>query len=545
MSKNIYCYLHGGLGNRLFQVASAYSIAKEQGKNMLIANNSERNPHSNINYYQTIFQRVPMTKGNDVDEIFIEPAENSLMKMDIPNSDKNLLLKGYFQDEEYFINHRMEIIDMFRMNERVKQYLDAKYFQNKQVSYYFIHIRRGDYVNNPLYVTDLELYYNNAIRYITQKEVGNPIHFYVVSDDIPFSRSMKLLKKIKHTFVTEDELATLYLMSLCKGGICANSSFSWWGSYLIENPDKIVTFPDKWFTNNWNIKIGWKGSVVLSNTYHILKNTTFIIPLRIDSDDRLINMKIQLKYLMDNFDTNIVLIEDGKKSFFKDLQLNNREREMIDYEYIYNDNEIFHCTKILNQCLKKVKTEVLCVTDIDALIPINSYIESEMNILLKNADIIQPFSNKPPYCMCYYIEQKDKYKVNIKNITDIMPSCKTHPAGNGFLIFVRTSEYIRMGAENEEFVSWAPEDNERYLRAKHHSLKYIRLDYPVFHLEHERNEYCTIAHSEFKKNWDIYVNLLLSKYGIRKLDIYNIYDNILGENTDDLIEKHIKKENKT
>jgi hypothetical protein len=263
MSKNIYSYLHGGLGNRLFQVASAYGIAKEQGKNMMIAINSERNPHSNLNYYKTIFQRVPIVKANDVEEIFKEPPENSLMKMDIPNVDKNLLLKGYFQDEEYFINYRTEIIDLFRMNDRVKQYLNAKYFQNKQVSNYFIHIRRGDYVNNPLYVTDLELYYNNAIRYITQKEIGNPIHFYVVSDDMSFARSMKLLIRINHTFVNEDELATLYLMSLCKGGICANSSFSWWGSYLIENPDKIVTFPDKWFTNNWNIKIGWKGSTVL------------------------------------------------------------------------------------------------------------------------------------------------------------------------------------------------------------------------------------------------------------------------------------------
>ena len=49
----------------------------------------------------------------------------------------------------------------------------------------------------------------------------------------------------------QSDYTEFVLMSKCRHNILANSSFSWWASYLNRNTDKIVLVPDRWL-NGWD-----------------------------------------------------------------------------------------------------------------------------------------------------------------------------------------------------------------------------------------------------------------------------------------------------
>jgi hypothetical protein len=91
-------------------------------------------------------------------------------------------------------------------------------------------------------------YYNKAINYILNA-VENPV-FYIFSDDIIWAKENL---KLSNAFFVNWNLDVqswedMFLTSLCKHNIIANSTFSWWGAWLNENKNKIVLCPPK-YTN--------------------------------------------------------------------------------------------------------------------------------------------------------------------------------------------------------------------------------------------------------------------------------------------------------
>jgi hypothetical protein len=142
-------------------------------------------------------------------------------------------MNGYFQDWRYV---DPDFISRLRFPPDVL----TRYPVKDSV---FLHIRGGDYVGHFLHDIHLDGYYERAIEHFPDT------HFLVVTNDVAYAEARPFLNGLRYTLVDEPEIDTLYLMSQCKGGICANSSFSWWGAYL--NPHRKIVMPDRWFVGSW------------------------------------------------------------------------------------------------------------------------------------------------------------------------------------------------------------------------------------------------------------------------------------------------------
>lgn len=156
---------------------------------------------------------------------------------------------GYWTSEKYFkdiaveLRNKLKFPPIDRKNEKIISFIG----ESNSVS---IHIRRGDYLSaeNVIYQNVCtRIYYKNAIDYINTN-ILNP-RFFVFSNDIEWCRKNLDLNDAYYIDWNKgrDSYRDMQLMSLCKHNIIANSTFSWWGAWLNQNPNKMVLAPSKWF----------------------------------------------------------------------------------------------------------------------------------------------------------------------------------------------------------------------------------------------------------------------------------------------------------
>ena len=180
------------------------------------------------------------------------------------NRNGYLCYEGYFQNENYFKHLRGDLLRKFSLKvpfDEENQLILDKILETNSVS---LHIRRGDYVSldyvNKIHGVCALDYYKRAIEYITKRV--NPPHFFLFSDDIDWVVENL---KMEHPFTVVDinkgkGWLDMNLMKQCKHNIIANSSFSWWGAWLNENPQKIIIAPEKWTARKQKcdiVPLGW------------------------------------------------------------------------------------------------------------------------------------------------------------------------------------------------------------------------------------------------------------------------------------------------
>ena len=248
--------LKGGLGNQMFQVASALGIATLKKTKLALDISWFKQNHkvdTKRDYELSIFHNIHKL-------LIQEFAQNNRIihedRIQYTNNLINIVdgssIDGYLQSYKYFEHVQDEIRDLFTFDvNKIPNFLLEKVEKIQNSESVSIHIRRGDYKKTEgAYhfhgICGLE-YYKNAISYFRQ-EFKEPM-FYIFTDDIDWA---------KQNFQDDDIIIVtslgdyhswidMYLQSVCKHNIIANSSFSWWAAWLNKNQEKKVIAPKKWF----------------------------------------------------------------------------------------------------------------------------------------------------------------------------------------------------------------------------------------------------------------------------------------------------------
>jgi len=274
--------LQGGLGNQLFQYAFTRSVSLRLKTDFKLDINPFNTyykirkyslDHFNIKQQfakdSDFFGFVWLIKQNKLFNTFYKylRLKSKLMPFYYPEktfhfdprvfSKNGTYFDGFWQTEKYFKDIKPTIQkELTLVNPLSKESQDIleKIKISNAVS---IHVRRyitsadKNFSNiSTIHGTCSMDYYKKAMDYIMSRE--KTPHFFIFSDN--YDWAVKNFESLPHKITCvknddEKDYEDLVLMSNCKHNIIANSSFSWWGAWLNQNPKKIVIAPSRWFNN--------------------------------------------------------------------------------------------------------------------------------------------------------------------------------------------------------------------------------------------------------------------------------------------------------
>ena len=289
----------GGLGNQMFQYATAKHLSIINNTELKIDTTNFRKLTLNVEHtlqladfniltqqasrkevwtivipenplariVGNLFKRSPLkVKKNTV---FREP-EGSNFKPVILELKGDRYLVGYFNSYKYFDSIRNILIDEYTPKQEISLMGREILKLIETTNSVSVHIRRGDYVNDPEVYKCIEgiitdRFYRNAVDFIASK-VESP-HFFVFSNDMAWVKeNFRIPHQVKYVDINSAQrgFEDLWLMSRCKNNITAGgSTFSWWAAYLNPNKDTIVVrteqvsndskynYPEDYFPQEW------------------------------------------------------------------------------------------------------------------------------------------------------------------------------------------------------------------------------------------------------------------------------------------------------
>jgi predicted glycosyltransferase involved in capsule biosynthesis len=236
----------------------------------------------------------------------------------------------------------------------------------------------------------------------------------------------------------------------------------------------------------------------------------FLMPCRIESEDRLKNIITTVSFLLQNFpESNVIVKEvDSHSNFkFRAIPEIRKYADTTNLIHIYeeSDEKAFHKTRILNDLLIESKSEIVFNHDVDMILPIQSYHLAYAALMEDQCDAIYPFG-----CGIYQLAVDYPMNVyeeflNSKFNYDILNSNSRNASSTiGWGQMIKRQVEINIGMWNENFISWGAEDCEFYYRLNLFNYRVGRVNDVVYHLEHGRTFNSHYNNPKFMDNYNLW-----------------------------------------
>jgi len=235
-----------------------------------------------------------------------------------------------------------------------------------------------------------------------------------------------------------------------------------------------------------------------------LRNTSFLILVRLDSIERLENTLIVANTLAKKINTNIYVLEAGEYCNFILKRMLNKT---IKYKFIEDNDPVLHKTMYYNLMISEVMTSYVAIWDTDTVVDEKIIVKVVNNLQQGKADFAYPyngiFMDTGSILRKLYIKTNN-IRYLYKHVGKMKPLYDRIMVGGA--VFFRREKFIEIGMDNEEQYGWSNDDFDRFYRARNFGLSMYNTDNVLFHLSHPRN-----ANSQYR-------SLLQKQHSIERLE---------------------------
>lgn len=231
---------------------------------------------------------------------------------------------------------------------------------------------------------------------------------------------------------------------------------------------------------------------------HNLKDVTFTIPVKFDHNDRKENLELVICYLQTHFETNIIVGEMDEKPRGEGIKKFVNKYKF----YPARADKAFHRTMMLNDMALMSETPIVVNYDTDVFFDTKQIIAAVEMLRQKKASGVYPYDGR------FFRFNRKHFGIVQKSMSVDGLSTLEYPKhmheqeSFGGCIFWDKESFINGGMENENFISFGPEDYERYERFNRLNFYIARVDGPLYHADHFVGKDSNDQNPHFKTNWD-------------------------------------------